>query len=64
MNLGRFQPCVDFRIDPYKVMMLLQVIYAFSQRAVAHDDILTTECTARPLAATTVGLLKEALPIG
>ena len=38
MNLGRFQPRVDLDIDPHELPVALQIVDAFAERAIAHEE--------------------------
>ena len=45
LNLGHFQPRVDFGIDAHELAVALEIVDTFAKRAIAHAKILTTEDT-------------------
>ena len=43
LDLRHFEPGIDFGVDAHELAVAFQVVDTFSQRAVAHKEILTTE---------------------
>ena len=43
MNLGNFEPGIDFSLDVNQMAVTFKVINTFAKRSIAHEEILTTE---------------------
>ena len=45
LNLGDFEPGIDFGLDANELLAALEIVDTFAKRAIAHERILTTEDT-------------------